>query len=176
MPLPSPAQKQLSPFASPGCATVVPATVQAATLPAKKHFHWTFEPKAISNDALRSVARKPFPLRVDAHWNILSAAWSELLRLDGSLLEWNRCCLGMETDSAVAWTTSLGRFTAPSMIAYSYLIAPSSIPLAVWNFQPECFQPNWQGYEPMHFQPRPAGASNTPWHRTALLTYCGELA
>ena len=75
---------------------------------------------------------------------------SELLRLDRGLHEWNRGCLGMETDSAVAWTTSLGKFTAPSMIAYSYLIAPSSIPLAVLNYQPECFQPNWQGNERRH--------------------------
>jgi len=39
----------------------------------------------------------------------------------------------METDSAVAWTTSLGKFTAPSMIAYSYLIAPSLIPLSAYE-------------------------------------------
>lgn len=39
----------------------------------------------------------------------------------------------METDSAVAWSTSLGMFTAASMIAYSFLIAPSSIPLSVYE-------------------------------------------
>ncbi len=56
--------------------------------------------------------------------------------------ETRRCCLALETVSAVAWAMSLGEVSAESMIAYSFLIAPSSIPLAVRNFQPECFEPN----------------------------------